>query len=57
MLPHRHRAQRARATGEVEVTFEVPRLALLGGDYDLAVGVADQDAPPAGSLDRWRASR
>ena len=37
---------------EVEVSFEVPRLALLGGDYDLAVGVADQDAPPAGSLDR-----
>jgi len=38
--------------GEVEVTFEVPRLALLGGDYDLAAGVADQDAPPATSLDR-----
>ena len=42
----------AAGEGEVEVTFEVPRLALLGGDYDLAVGVADQDAPPAGSLDR-----
>jgi ABC-type polysaccharide/polyol phosphate transport system ATPase subunit len=40
------------AEEEVEVTFEVPQLALLGGDYDLAVGVADQDAPPAGSLDR-----
>jgi hypothetical protein len=42
----------AAEEGEVAVTFDVPQLALLGGDYDLAVGVADQDAPPAGSLDR-----
>jgi len=39
-------------SGLVEVTFEVPRLALLGGDYDLAAGVWDQDAPPAALLDR-----
>jgi hypothetical protein len=38
--------------GEVSVSFEVPRLALLGGYYDLAVGAYDQDAPPSGLLDR-----
>ena len=38
--------------GVVEVTFDVPRLALLGGDYDLAAGVFDQDAPPGALLDR-----
>ena len=27
------------------VTFDIPRLALLGGDYDLAVAASDQDAP------------
>jgi len=37
---------------EVEVSFEVARLALLGGEYDLAVGGYDQDAPPGGMLDR-----
>jgi ABC-type polysaccharide/polyol phosphate transport system ATPase subunit len=37
--------------GEVEVGFEVGRLALLGGDYDVAVGAYEQDAP-AGLLDR-----
>ena len=31
--------------GRGEVTFDVPRLALLGGDYDLAVAASDQDAP------------
>jgi ABC-type polysaccharide/polyol phosphate transport system ATPase subunit len=38
--------------GEVSVSFEVPRLALLGGDYDVAVGAYDQDAPARGFLDR-----
>ncbi|MBA2504671.1 MAG: ABC transporter ATP-binding protein [Thermoleophilaceae bacterium] len=33
-----------------EIEFEVPRLAMLGGDYDLAVGAYDQDAPQV--LDR-----
>jgi ABC-2 type transport system ATP-binding protein len=37
--------------GELEVGFEVGRLALLGGDYDVAVGAYEQDAP-AGLLDR-----
>ena len=27
------------------VSFDMPRLALLGGDYDLAVAASDQDAP------------
>jgi ABC-type polysaccharide/polyol phosphate transport system ATPase subunit len=31
--------------GRGEVTFDIPRLALLGGDYDLAVAASDQDAP------------
>ena len=38
--------------GEVELAFDISRLALLGGDYDLAVGAYDQDAPPSGMLDR-----
>jgi ABC-type polysaccharide/polyol phosphate transport system ATPase subunit len=38
--------------GQLAVSFEVPRLALLGGDYDLAVGAYDQDAPTGGMLDR-----
>jgi ABC-type polysaccharide/polyol phosphate transport system ATPase subunit len=38
--------------GEVSVSFEVPRLALLGGHYDLAVGAYDHDAPPSALLDR-----
>lgn len=38
--------------GEVAVAFEVPRLALLGGDYDVAVGCYAQDAPEARLLDR-----
>jgi hypothetical protein len=36
----------------VSASFEVPRVALLGGDYDLAVGALDQDAPPGAMLDR-----
>ncbi len=36
----------------VEVSFSVPRLVLLGGDYDVAVGAYDQDAPASGLLDR-----
>ena len=35
-----------------QVSFEVPRLALLGGDYDVAVGAHPQDAPQADLLDR-----
>jgi ABC-type polysaccharide/polyol phosphate transport system ATPase subunit len=31
--------------GRGAVTFDSPRLALLGGDYDLAVAASDQDAP------------
>lgn len=38
--------------GRLEVSFDVPRLALLGGDYDLAVGAHEQDAPAVGQLDR-----
>jgi hypothetical protein len=38
--------------GPVEVQFEVARLALLGGDYDLAVGAYDHDAPESRLLDR-----
>jgi ABC-type polysaccharide/polyol phosphate transport system ATPase subunit len=38
-----------RAIGEIdgrlEASFDIERLALLGGDYDLAVGVLEQDAP------------
>ena len=41
-----------RAEGETVVSFEVPRLALLGGDYDVAVGCFGQDAPEARLLDR-----
>ena len=39
-------------SAEVGVTFRVPRLNLLGGDYDVAVGAYDQDAPASGLLDR-----
>jgi ABC-type polysaccharide/polyol phosphate transport system ATPase subunit len=38
--------------GEHRVSFEVPRLALLGGDYDVAVGGYDQEAPASRLLDR-----
>ena len=38
--------------GQVPVSFEIPKLALLGGDYDVAVGAYDHDAPPSGFLDR-----
>ena len=38
--------------GRVRLSFDIPRMALLGGDYDVAVGVADHDAPPGGVLDR-----
>jgi ABC-type polysaccharide/polyol phosphate transport system ATPase subunit len=37
---------------ETEVSFRVARLNLLGGDYDVAVGAYDQDAPASGLLDR-----
>ena len=37
---------------ERRVSFEVERLALLGGDYDLAAGVYGQDAPAGRLLDR-----
>jgi len=38
--------------GRVQVGFTIARLALLGGDYDIAVGAYDQDAPLGGLLDR-----
>jgi hypothetical protein len=38
--------------GDTEISFEIPKLALLGGDYDLAAGVLEQDAPQGGALDR-----
>ena len=38
--------------GRLEASFEIERLALLGGDYDLAAGVLDQDAPQGRLLDR-----
>ena len=41
-----------RLSGETAVAFAVPRLNLLGGDYDVAVGAYDQDAPASGFLDR-----
>ena len=31
--------------GRVDVSFDMPRLNLLGGDYDVAVAASDQDAP------------
>ena len=34
--------------GETDGVVRVPRLALLGGDYDVAVGAHDQDAPAGG---------
>ena len=38
--------------GRLELAFEIPSLALLGGDYDVAVGVGDHDAPAGSLLDR-----
>ena len=38
--------------GRTRAAFEVERLALLGGDYDLAAGVYGQDAPAGRRLDR-----
>ena len=38
--------------GRLEASFDIERLALLGGDYDLAAGVLDQDAPQGRLLDR-----
>ncbi len=38
--------------GTVEVSFAVEQLALLGGDYDVAVGAAEQDSPAGTWLDR-----
>jgi len=36
----------------IDASFQIPHVALLGGDYDLAVGALDQDAPPGALLDR-----
>jgi ABC-type polysaccharide/polyol phosphate transport system ATPase subunit len=36
--------------GAVEACFEIPRLALLGGEYEVAAGAAEHDAPPSGML-------
>ena len=38
--------------GRLRLSFDIPRLALLGGDYDVAVGVAEHDAPVGAVLDR-----
>ena len=38
--------------GATDLTFSVPRLNLMGGDYDVAVGAHDQDAPASPELDR-----
>ena len=38
--------------GEVEVSFEIARLVLLQGSYDVAVGAAAQDAPTGRLLER-----
>jgi ABC-2 type transport system ATP-binding protein len=38
--------------GEVSVSFEMPRLNLLGGDYDVVAGAYEQDAPTGGDLRR-----
>ena len=38
--------------GRLEASFDIERLALLGGDYDVVAGVLDQDAPQGNSLDR-----
>ena len=39
-------------TGEARASFDIPRLALLGGEYDLAAGAYGQDAPTGRLLDR-----
>lgn len=39
-------------SGEAWASFEVPALALLGGDYDVAVGAYGHDAPESRLLDR-----
>lgn len=38
--------------GAAEAFFAVERLNLLGGDYDIAVGAAEQDAPTGVAMDR-----
>jgi hypothetical protein len=38
--------------GRLRLSFDIPRLALLGGDYDVAVGAARHDAPAGALLDR-----
>jgi ABC-type polysaccharide/polyol phosphate transport system ATPase subunit len=38
--------------GRFDASFDIERLALLGGDYDLAAGVLDQDAPQGPDLAR-----
>jgi ABC-type polysaccharide/polyol phosphate transport system ATPase subunit len=38
--------------GPQRVSFDIDRLALMGGDYDLAAGVYGQDAPAGRLLDR-----
>jgi ABC-type polysaccharide/polyol phosphate transport system ATPase subunit len=35
---------------EVEATFDLPRLALLGGEYEVTAGAADHDAPAGAML-------
>ena len=38
--------------GPMRASFHVPQIALLGGDYDLAVGALDQHIPAGETLDR-----
>jgi lipopolysaccharide transport system ATP-binding protein len=44
----RSRGRAGTASGGGELSFEIPRLALLGGDYDLAVGVHEPGVPVPG---------
>ncbi len=37
---------------EAELSFSIERVNLMGGDYDVAVGALDQDAPTSPQLDR-----
>ncbi len=44
--------QSAPAVGAAQLIFEIPRLGLLGGDYQLFVSVRDAGIPGAASYDR-----
>ena len=38
--------------GAARAVFEIPSLALLGGDYDLAAGAVDQNVPVGLTMER-----